>query len=111
MDRVFSVEDISDQFWSPPAREESSKLMMNRSDSEWAFQSFLQQASALESEPPSQPVAVAGDVKNPVEIPANVPVDSEDYQAYLKSRLDLACAAVALTRVAFTFLSFLIFNF
>nr|XP_017236829.1 PREDICTED: light-inducible protein CPRF2 [Daucus carota subsp. sativus] len=100
MDRVFSVEDISDQFWSPPAREESSKLMMNRSDSEWAFQSFLQQASALESEPPSQPVAVAGDVKNPVEIPANVPVDSEDYQAYLKSRLDLACAAVALTRAS-----------
>lgn len=38
----------------------------------------------------------------PVEIPPNVPVDSEDYQAYLKSRLDLACAAVALTRVAFT---------
>ncbi|KAL8114838.1 hypothetical protein AgCh_021618 [Apium graveolens] len=103
MDRVFSAEDISDQFWSPPAREDSSKLVMNRSDSEWAFQSFLQQASALESSSQptsSDPVPVAGNVNNPVDIPANVPVDSEDYQAYLKSRLDLACAAVALTRAS-----------
>ncbi|KAI7740576.1 hypothetical protein M8C21_033282 [Ambrosia artemisiifolia] len=30
----------------------------------------------------------------------NVPVDSEEYQAYLKSRLNLACAAVALTRAS-----------
>ncbi|GFS38134.1 hypothetical protein Acr_00g0055930 [Actinidia rufa] len=30
--------------------------------------------------------------------PPNVPVDSEEYQAFLKSRLKLACAAVALTR-------------
>ncbi|KAC9274787.1 hypothetical protein E3N88_46058 [Mikania micrantha] len=32
--------------------------------------------------------------------PANFPVDSEEYQEYLKSRLDLACAAVALTRAS-----------
>ncbi|KAI3725760.1 hypothetical protein L1987_65552 [Smallanthus sonchifolius] len=32
--------------------------------------------------------------------PVNVPVDSEEYQAYLKSRLNLACAAVALTRAS-----------
>ncbi|KAG6423180.1 hypothetical protein SASPL_113568 [Salvia splendens] len=30
--------------------------------------------------------------------PPNVSPDSEEYQAYLKSRLELACAAVALTR-------------
>ncbi|XP_055816952.1 light-inducible protein CPRF2 [Solanum dulcamara] len=30
--------------------------------------------------------------------PQNIPVDAEEYQAFLKSRLDLACAAVALTR-------------
>ncbi|KAL2511744.1 Basic leucine zipper 63 [Abeliophyllum distichum] len=30
--------------------------------------------------------------------PANIPIDSEEYQVFLKSRLELACAAVALTR-------------
>nr|DAD19720.1 TPA_asm: hypothetical protein HUJ06_021183 [Nelumbo nucifera] len=30
----------------------------------------------------------------------NVPIDSEEYQAFLKSRLNLACAAVALSRAA-----------
>ncbi|CAN4111292.1 unnamed protein product [Withania somnifera] len=34
-----------------------------------------------------------------VSVPSqNIPVDSEEYQAFLKSRLDLACAAVALSR-------------
>lgn len=36
----------------------------------------------------------------------NIPVDAEEYQAFLKSRLDLACAAVALTRVNFLFYFF-----
>ncbi|KAM1353996.1 hypothetical protein FF1_033580 [Malus domestica] len=31
--------------------------------------------------------------------PPNVAVDSEEYQAFLKTKLDLACAAVALSRV------------
>lgn len=31
--------------------------------------------------------------------PSNISVDSDEYQAYLKSQLELACAAVALTRV------------
>ncbi|CAI9786127.1 unnamed protein product [Fraxinus pennsylvanica] len=30
--------------------------------------------------------------------PTNIPADSEEYQVFLKSRLELACAAVALTR-------------
>lgn len=33
--------------------------------------------------------------------PPNISPDSEEYQAFLKSRLELACAAVALTRVSF----------
>lgn len=115
MDRVFSVDDISDQFWSPPqvapAEEESSSIsaskMMNRCASEWAFQRFLQEAVAPESSPPSS--SKPTDV---VEIKSfttasfaagpspNVPIDSDEYQAFLKSRLNLACAAVCnLTRV------------
>lgn len=35
--------------------------------------------------------------------PQNIHVDAEEYQAFLKSRLDLACAAVALTRVNYLF--------
>ncbi|XAR63598.1 hypothetical protein NMG60_11023597 [Bertholletia excelsa] len=51
MERVFSVDDMSNQFWSLPAvahvagaaaKEETSA--MNRSPSEWAFQRFLQEA-------------------------------------------------------------------
>ncbi|KAK3021009.1 hypothetical protein RJ639_046039 [Escallonia herrerae] len=61
MDRVFSVDDIADHFWSPPpirlsqppasasasaAEGSASTSAMNRSSSEWAFQRFLQEASA-----------------------------------------------------------------
>ncbi|KAL7126326.1 hypothetical protein ABFS83_14G178700 [Erythranthe nasuta] len=130
MDRVFSVDEISGQFWSshappPPPfllhddadvdQHSSSKTMgMNRSSSEWAFQRFLQEAAAASSDhitatvqrddvvqieansnfnndnPPRQIAAVGP--------PPNIPVDSEEYQAFLKSRLELACAAVALSR-------------
>ncbi|GMP60857.1 hypothetical protein CsSME_00023553 [Camellia sinensis var. sinensis] len=156
MDRVFSVDDMADQFWSPApvrlpmtAEEEttssSSKVhptMMNRSESEWAFQRFLQEArnntthSESESSPSASAVASSSAIpeNDVVEIkdqpqpqpqpqpraqhrqstnqqtasfnsvaPPNVPVDSEEYQAFLKSRLNLACAAVALTRVCFLF--------
>ncbi|XP_024025188.1 light-inducible protein CPRF2 [Morus notabilis] len=126
MDRVFSVEEISDLFWSPPpstskANDESSK--MNRSSSEWAFQKFLQEASVSEASPsrpppPPSSSASAGDENDVVEIKvkensellrnpasfsghANTPVDSEDYQAFLKSKLNLACAAVAMSRGCF----------
>ncbi|KAF3454324.1 hypothetical protein FNV43_RR04771 [Rhamnella rubrinervis] len=141
MDRVFSVGEISDQFWSaPPAPDtpdDTSK--MNRSTSEWAFQRFLQEASASASassdgSPPPRPArpcsSSSSDPNNDVvEIkvndqpkpsklhdnnidrkdgstpslpiaPPNVPIDSEEYQAFLKSKLNLACAAVALTRGA-----------
>jgi hypothetical protein len=35
--------------------------------------------------------------------PADIPVESEDYHAFLKSKLNMACAAVALSRVKFLF--------
>lgn len=127
MDRVFSsVDEISDHLWSPPIHvagvEDSSK--MSRSASEWAFQRFLQEASASASatSPPSSSSAAAdvvfveiGDRPKPsidgAPLPTNgavlpdgpppAPVDSEEYRAFLKSKLNLACAAVAMTRVIF----------
>ncbi|KAL7083864.1 hypothetical protein ACP275_14G188100 [Erythranthe tilingii] len=134
MDRVFSVDEISGQFWSshappppPPSfllhddadvdKHSSSKTMgMNRSSSEWAFQRFLQEAAASSDhintatvqrddvvqieansnrENDNPPRQIAAAVAGP---PPNIPVDSEEYQAFLKSRLELACAAVALSR-------------
>lgn len=135
MDSVFSVDEISDQFWSPPiptGKDESSK--MNRSASEWAFQRFLQEASSVASDtshpPPSsdpdnqnddlileikQPPKPKQDLTAPTvykngavlpnEPPPNISVDSEHYQAILKSKLNLACAAVALTRVLLFFMT------
>ncbi|KAG6647269.1 light-inducible protein CPRF2-like isoform X2 [Carya illinoinensis] len=158
MDRVFSVEEISDQFWSahlrpphsqsrPPSAgslplEESSR--MNRSESEWAFQRFLQLEASSNAEtqtetesavhPNKEVVVEIGDdednTKNANNIsnhnniirnksatstastssfgesctapfnapPPNIPIDSDEYQDFLKSKLNLACAAVALTR-------------
>ncbi|GJR40680.1 hypothetical protein Tco_1216364 [Tanacetum coccineum] len=122
-------DDIAGHFWSPAAggdEDESSSsssasksqqqksTMMNRSMSEWQFQRFLQETSSSVPESSSSKVdnkkddVVVVEVKDPHENninkstfvgPPNVPVDSEEYQAYLKSRLNLACAAVALTRV------------
>ncbi|CAA0816756.1 Basic leucine zipper 63 [Striga hermonthica] len=127
MDRVFSVDEIPDQFWSPPIRLDdadvepasscaaaSSSSKMNRSSSEWAFQRFLQEAASPDHDSAplktdaavgikgsnhhyngNQQPQVAAAAAGP---PPNIPIDSEEYQAFLKSRLDLACAAVALTR-------------
>ncbi|GAB4836000.1 hypothetical protein Ancab_000918 [Ancistrocladus abbreviatus] len=146
MDRVVSVEEISEQFWSsppplPPAAAADPK--MNRSASEWAFQRFLQEvaASSLSDTSSSKSLAENDVVEikdhhphsphhhhqnqshslnrcNPTPAPpqpnsiqstattsfiprSSMPIDSEDYQTFLKSRLDLACAAVALTRAPF----------
>ncbi|KAK6143217.1 hypothetical protein DH2020_023565 [Rehmannia glutinosa] len=133
MDRVFSVDEIADQFWSPhgppirlhedadvdqpsscAAAASSSKMIrMNRSSSEWAFQRFLQEAASPDQNTTTPQSDDVVEIKAnhhhynenqrrqmaaAVGPPPNIPVDSEEYQAFLKSRLDLACAAVALTR-------------
>ncbi|CAI9765093.1 unnamed protein product [Fraxinus pennsylvanica] len=150
MDRVFSVDEMADPFWSPQppsnrldleeeeqssssataASSSSSKAMkMNRSSSEWAFQRFLQEVATTDHSPASSmnlqnadvveiednshqsnqsefnngnsnqhrkmAAAVAGGSLQPA-----IPVNSDEYQAFLKSRLELACAAVAFTRAA-----------
>lgn len=159
MDRVFSVGEISDQYWSsqtaaappppsrPPAMAADVGSKMNRSASEWAFQRFLQETSAS---PPHSSAPDHGEVieikdsalnqsqklnanhdrisncnsgsistnaaptttaDNGAAAPPNIPIDSEEYQAFLKSKLHLACAAVALKRVNFCLYLFLLLCF
>ncbi|KAJ6996259.1 hypothetical protein NC653_012997 [Populus alba x Populus x berolinensis] len=110
---------------------------MNRSESEWAFQRFLQEASAAtyddntpnssadktdvvhindygysnnnatsescdnnykENAMPLSNGACATAASSSLGAPADIPVESEDYHAFLKSKLNMACAAVALSR-------------
>lgn len=134
MDRVFSVGDISDQFWSPPPPPPTaaSDPKMNRSASEWAFERFLQlqEPSTLSDTSSSKSADNNSDVveikdnnihnnnnnttinnNNPnctsqSQSPATAttsfaPIDSDEYHAFLKSKLNIACAAVALTRAPF----------
>lgn len=122
MNSVFSVDEMSDGLWS-------STPVMNRSSSEWALERFLEEFSspAVTPRPPmADPLAVPS-VASPsvasqsstskrydgddevVEIkkpdnrhdPASstTAIDSDQYREFLKNQLDLACAAVALTRV------------
>ncbi|KAF9618649.1 hypothetical protein IFM89_002344 [Coptis chinensis] len=114
MDRVFSVEEIPNPFWKPIVEEEEEDPKMNRSSSEWAFQRFLQEVDPLpeasdsnnglaivDKQIKSQSLSVSVPVPSSNEVPpSNVPIDSEEYQAVLKRQLDLACAAVALTRAS-----------
>ncbi|CAO2833010.1 unnamed protein product [Amaranthus hypochondriacus] len=121
MDRVFSVGDISDQFWSPPPQPPplNDDPIMNRSPSEWAFQRFLQEASPLSDTSSSKSLAendvvelkdshhqTNNDITSKMESivhqgSSSVAIDSDKYQAILKSKLNLACAAVAMTRAPF----------
>ncbi|XP_019157196.1 PREDICTED: light-inducible protein CPRF2-like isoform X2 [Ipomoea nil] len=148
MDKVLTVGENVDKFMPPPLPLPPDKMMMSRSPSEYAFQRFLQEATAsvdhtLSSSPPAScsstsAPAASGRQRLPqndvVEISdrnlgadrdvnfghessgaesatetakttslgagpaANVPIGSEDYQTFLKSRLYLACAAVAFSR-------------
>ncbi|XP_073223327.1 light-inducible protein CPRF2-like isoform X2 [Cicer arietinum] len=127
MDRVFSVDEIPDHLWSPQIHisagaDDSSNSKMSRSASEWAFQRFIQETSATS---PLSSSSVADDVvfvdidprskQNNIEAsplptdaavltngPPPVAVDSDEYRAFLKSKLNLACAAVAMTRGTLT---------
>ncbi|KAL1532871.1 light-inducible protein CPRF2-like isoform X1 [Salvia divinorum] len=115
MDSVFSVDDISDGFWSPHAPPvflpddadaehptSSAAAGMNRSPSEWAFQCFLQEATSSDHSittfPTDDVVKIKANHHQPAAASLNLRIDPQEYQALLKSRLDLACAAVALTR-------------
>ncbi|KAG5590391.1 hypothetical protein H5410_040905 [Solanum commersonii] len=118
MDTVFSVDEIADQLWSspPPMRlshdldsssATSSSKMMNRSSSEWAFQRFLQEAAAADttSSSSSQQIKLnhnlIPDQSKPMSsFGSEPPIDSDEHQAFLKRRLDLACAAFALNRAS-----------
>ncbi|CAA0815589.1 Basic leucine zipper 63 [Striga hermonthica] len=127
MDRVFSVNEMPDPFWSPhappirlhddanvetpssscAAAAAASSSKMNRSSSEWAFQRFLQEAASPDHNSASLEIDDVVEIKDSNHQyngneqpppPPNIPIDLEEYQAFLKRRLDLACAAVALTR-------------
>ncbi|XP_076938164.1 light-inducible protein CPRF2-like [Bidens hawaiensis] len=71
--------------------------IMNRSMSEWQFQCFLQQQSQSPSSSSSSSF-IPNDQSIATTNTNTTPIDSEEYQRYLKTQLNLACAAVALTR-------------
>ncbi|CAM8938206.1 unnamed protein product [Rhodiola kirilowii] len=114
MDRVLSVEGIAELLWTTPplcqldnnsdttVKNASASAMMIRSSSEWALRQFIQENNTSDHHSPVDD----GEDDETVEIrdhlagPPNVRIDSDVYQAFLKSRLDLACAAVAMTRQA-----------
>ena len=101
---------------------------MNRSESEWAFENFLKEIASVPSSasethtaapsvlsqsstssipPDNGEDEVVEITKHPIPNPhphpldrnLTAPIDSEEYRALLKSKLDLACAAVAMSRV------------
>ncbi|CAK8544778.1 unnamed protein product [Lathyrus sativus] len=113
MERVFSIAEITEQYWltSKACKEGESK--MNRSDSEWAFQQFLQQqeqeaantsvakpcsSSSTSTSTSSSNVDLKLKINNNKNSNDNNINDSQDYYAILKTKLDLACAAVAMSR-------------
>ncbi|XWS58345.1 hypothetical protein CRYUN_Cryun08bG0026200 [Craigia yunnanensis] len=128
MDRVFSVEEISEHFCSSSSAatdtdtsaDDNNKLgsKMNRSASEWAFQQFLREVDKKgeeeeekEEEEAKEELKKKKKKKNGMSSSfngclenndnTNVPVDIEEYQAFLKNKLNLACAAVAMSRASF----------
>ncbi|KAG5044385.1 hypothetical protein JHK87_008300 [Glycine soja] len=106
MERVLSVDEISEQYWVAASSSSSSssssfKSKMNRSESEWAFQQFLQQeaaSSSSNSDHDDDHHHAKLKKESNTNIPVTLHVDSQDYHAILKTKLNLACAAVAMTR-------------
>lgn len=113
MDGVYHGEDITDSFWSSSPSNGEKPSNLNRNASEWALHRFIHEASpsASSSSPQKKGAEDQGGVggaRNDVfefDKPAAAvpPMNTPQYQAILKQRLDLACAAVALTRVRFIF--------
>ncbi|MBA0860138.1 hypothetical protein Goshw_014418 [Gossypium schwendimanii] len=126
MNTVFSVDDFSDSFWAAPASDDA--LGMTRSHSEWALERFLEEFSgagvaisgshagenvigpSLMAPQSSVSKVEEGDVVEikrpnsqnhnhpPSDQTPTVPTASDDYHTILKSKLELECAAVALSR-------------
>lgn len=106
MERVLSIAEITEQYWlTSKACKGGDTTKMNRSDSEWAFQKFLREQQAAEeaeaatAKPSSSSTSTSTSSSTvDVNLKINNSIDSEDYQALLKTKLDLACAAVAKSR-------------
>ncbi|XP_010494111.1 PREDICTED: basic leucine zipper 63 [Camelina sativa] len=99
MEKDFSIEEISGNHHRSAV---DGATALNRSASEWAFHRFIQESSAAAAADDAnagESSATATGVS--VSSPPNVPVDSEEYRAFLKSKLNLACAAVAMKRGSF----------
>jgi hypothetical protein len=111
MNTVFSVEEMGDPSWSSAG---STTTAMNRSESEWFLQQYIEEnfppATAI-SVPPST-IADSSATADEVEVLDNdkhnyyrqqrldrpystAPVDPDEYRALLKSKLHMACAVVA----------------
>ncbi|KAF3781342.1 Light-inducible protein [Nymphaea thermarum] len=105
---------MADSFWAASSHAGSSSEL-GRNTSEWAFQRHLQSNASTSFPSSSSPEinnvdgrggggdsngfvgSVFWSEKNASTLPH---VDSADYQALLKQRLDLACAAVAMARAS-----------
>ncbi|KAE8712158.1 Light-inducible protein CPRF2 [Hibiscus syriacus] len=115
MDRAFSFED---PFWSSSSSssaaaedDETTGPTMNRSAPEWAFQRFITEEVDKKREDKEEGQTKGDLEKNgatsflnvclEINKNSNVPVDLDEYQAVLKNKLNLACAAVAMSRASF----------
>ncbi|KAK1295963.1 Light-inducible protein CPRF2 [Acorus calamus] len=111
--------EFDELFWSASTTEETTeekRRRMSRSESEWAFQRFLQEAEGRPGASETLPSVEASSCPPPgdreeevVEIKAavhrprpaetdrlpEVAIDSEEYQMILKKQLEIACAAAA----------------
>ncbi|GMI79199.1 Arabidopsis thaliana basic leucine zipper 63 [Hibiscus trionum] len=98
---------MSDHFWSSSGGDDDKDnkpgSKMNRSASEWAFQQFLREEVDKKGEDHNEEEEAKEELKNKKNgcfennNNNNVPADFEDYQAFLKKKLSLACAAVAMS--------------
>ncbi|KAE8668820.1 Detected protein of confused Function [Hibiscus syriacus] len=118
MNSVFLADDFSDCSWAAP--DSNAAAGMSRSHSEWALERFLEEFSGAgetvigpssAAPQPSVSKAEEGDavveIKNPNNQNHNPPpsdptptvsIDSDEFRSILKSKLELECAAVALSR-------------
>ncbi|KAG6495037.1 hypothetical protein ZIOFF_042828 [Zingiber officinale] len=124
-DSAFSADEIGDAFW---AASPDPSLVLNRSSSEWLFEKFLEEDTASSPSDVANPdrsgVAVAaasasvvgsnfgagnrdlgrgadGDVVEVKESVSRPPYDrpaAVEYQTFLKQKLDMYCAVVAMSR-------------